>query len=76
MPCVAATRRHDLSDGQRAALEPVLPASSGRGRPPTWTKRQIIDGIRWRVRTEPLARRTRGVSALADPLLLVPPLAA
>ncbi|WP_425413672.1 IS5 family transposase [Micromonospora inyonensis] len=28
-----------------------MPASSGRGRPPKWTKRQMIDGIRWRVRT-------------------------
>jgi transposase len=45
VPSVAATRRHDLTDGQWAALEPVLPASSGKGRPPKWTKRQIIDGI-------------------------------
>jgi transposase len=51
VPSVAATRRHDLSDGQWAALESALPASSGKGRPPKWTKRQIIDGIRWRVRT-------------------------
>ncbi|WP_328466083.1 IS5 family transposase [Actinoplanes sp. NBC_00393] len=50
MPRVAAARRHDLTDAQWAALEPVLPAESGRGRPPKWTKRQIIDGIRWRVR--------------------------
>ncbi|MEU2635190.1 IS5 family transposase [Micromonospora fulviviridis] len=51
MRSVAATRRHDLSDARWAALEPALPASSGKGRPPKWTKRQIIDGIRWRVRT-------------------------
>ncbi|MET7667978.1 IS5 family transposase [Micromonospora luteifusca] len=51
MPRVAAARRHDLTDTQWARLEPVLPAESGRGRPPKWTKRQIIDGIRWRVRT-------------------------
>ena len=51
MPSVAATRRHDLSDAQWAVLEPALPAGSGIGRPPKWTKRQIIDGIRWRVRT-------------------------
>jgi len=51
VPSVAATRRHDLTDAQWAALEPALPASSGKGRPPKWTKRQIIDGIRWRVRT-------------------------
>jgi transposase len=51
VPSVAATRRHDLSDAQWAALEPALPVSSGKGRPPKWSKRQIIDGIRWRVRT-------------------------
>jgi transposase len=51
VPRVAAARRHDLTDAQWARLEPVLPAESGRGRPPKWTKRQIIDGIRWRVRT-------------------------
>jgi transposase len=51
VPRVAAARRHDLSDAQWAVVEPVLPASLGRGRPPRWTKRQIIDGIRWRVRT-------------------------
>ena len=51
MPSVAATRRHDLTDAQWAALAPALPAGSGKGRPPKWTKRQIIDGIRWRVRT-------------------------
>jgi transposase len=51
VPSVAATRRHDLTDAQWAALEAALPASSGKGRPPKWTKRQIIDGIRWRVRT-------------------------
>jgi transposase len=48
---VVAARRHDLTDAQWAVLAPVLPARSGRGRPPRWPKRQIIDGIRWRVRT-------------------------
>jgi Putative transposase of IS4/5 family (DUF4096) len=48
---VAATTRHDLTDAQRAMLAPALPAASVRGRPPRWTNRQIIDGIRWRVRT-------------------------
>jgi transposase len=51
VPSVAAARRHDLSDAQWAVLEAALPAGSGKGRPPKWTKRQIIDGIRWRVRT-------------------------
>jgi len=48
---VAAARRHDLTDAQWAVCAAALPAASGRGRPPRWTKRQILDGIRWRVRT-------------------------
>jgi transposase len=47
---VAVTRRFDLSDGQWALLESLLPAAKGPGRPPEWAKRQLIDGIRWRVR--------------------------
>ena len=50
MDTLAVTRRHDLSDAQWAALAPLLPAASGKGRPPKWTKRQLIDGIRWRIR--------------------------
>jgi transposase len=48
---VPATRRFDLTDGQWAVLEPLLPVGKKPGRPPTWSKRQLIDGIRWRVRT-------------------------
>ena len=51
MPSVAAVRRHDLTDAQWAVLQPLLPAETGRGRPRRWASRQIIDGIRWRVRT-------------------------
>ena len=51
MASVAAVRRHDLTDGQWAVCAVALPAVSGRGRPLRWTRRQIIDGIRWRVRT-------------------------
>jgi transposase len=47
---VAVTRRHDLTDGQWAVIEPLLPAGRRPGRPPTWTRRQLIDGIRWRIR--------------------------
>jgi transposase len=47
---LAVTRRFDLTDGQWAALEPLLPLSKRPGRPSKWTKRQLIDGIRWRVR--------------------------
>ena len=50
MATLAVTRRHDLTDVQWAALEPVLPARAVRGRPPKWTRRQLIDGIRWRIR--------------------------
>jgi len=46
---LAVTRRFDLSETQWAALEPLLPKPR-TGRPPKWTKRQLIDGIRWRVR--------------------------
>jgi transposase len=31
-------------------LELLLPAGDGAGRPPIWSKRQLIDGIRWRTR--------------------------
>jgi transposase len=47
---VAVTRRFDLTDGQWALLEPLLPRGARAGRPPKWSKRQLIDGIRWRVR--------------------------
>jgi transposase len=47
---LAVSGRADLTDAQWAVLEPLLPAGRKRGRPPTWTKRQLINGIRWRVR--------------------------
>lgn len=50
MASVAVTRRFDLSDAQWAKLEPLLPKGRKPGRPPKWSKRQLIDGIRWRVR--------------------------
>ena len=50
MPSVAATGRFDLTDAQWAMLQPLLPVGKKAGRPPKWTKRQLIDGIRWRVR--------------------------
>ncbi|GGS83854.1 hypothetical protein GCM10010176_029340 [Nonomuraea spiralis] len=43
--------RGDLTDAQWAMLEPLLPGAAGRGRPAIWSKRRLIDGIRWRVRT-------------------------
>ena len=50
MTSVAVTRRADLTDAQWAVLEPLLPRGKKPGRPPERTKRQLIDGIRWRVR--------------------------
>ena len=51
MATLAVTGRADLSDAQWAVLEPLLPRGKKPGRPPKWTKRQLIDGIRWRIRT-------------------------
>jgi transposase len=51
VPTIPATGRHDLADAQWAILQPLLPIGKKPGRPPTWTKRQLIDGIRWRTRT-------------------------
>jgi transposase len=47
---IPVTRRFDLTDAQWAVLEPLLPKGRKPGRPPTWSRRQLIDGIRWRVR--------------------------
>ncbi|MGW4591047.1 IS5 family transposase [Amycolatopsis thermoflava] len=50
MPSRAATGRADLTDAQWAILKPLLPVGKKPGRPPLWSKRQLLDGIRWRVR--------------------------
>ena len=50
MPALLASGRHDLGDDEWSVLEHLLPAGKKAGRPPKWTKRQLIDGIRWRVR--------------------------
>ncbi|WP_246258700.1 transposase, partial [Amycolatopsis anabasis] len=51
MASVAVAGRADLSDARWAVLQPLLPVGKKPGRPPKWTKRQLIDGIRWRIRT-------------------------
>lgn len=43
--------RGDLTDEQWATLEPLLPRGTKAGRPPVWPRRQLINGIRFRVRT-------------------------
>ena len=50
MDTIAVTTRADLTDAQWAVLEPLLPKGRKPGRPPKWSKRQLIDGIRWRTR--------------------------
>lgn len=48
--------RADLTDAQWAILEPLLPKGTKPGRPPTWSRRQLINGVRWRTRTGTRAR--------------------
>ena len=50
MDTLPVAARADLTDAQWAVLEPLLPKGKKPGRPPKWTRRQLIDGIRWRVR--------------------------
>jgi transposase len=65
---IPVTRRFDLTDAQWAALAPVLALAQPRvgrsGRPPKWSRRQLIDGIRWRVR---VGSPWRDVPALYGP---------
>jgi transposase len=42
--------RKDLTDRQWRILEPLLPRHTRPGRPPKYSRRQLLDGIRWRVR--------------------------
>ncbi|WP_308258020.1 IS5 family transposase [Pseudonocardia lacus] len=42
--------RKDLTDRQWRILEPLLPTGRRGGRRPKWTRRQLINGIRWRLR--------------------------
>ncbi|MFF9899517.1 IS5 family transposase [Streptomyces longispororuber] len=44
--------RGDLTDEQWAVLEPLLPKGTRAGRPSVWPRWQLIDGIRFRVRTD------------------------
>ena len=68
MDTIPVTRRFDLTNVQWAALEPVLasvlPGLGRTGRPPKWSKRQLIDGIRWRIR---VGSPWRDVPALYGP---------
>lgn len=50
MSTVNAAARHDLTDAQWKVLEPLLPAPPRLGRPCVWPVRQLVDGVRHRVR--------------------------
>ena len=50
MQTIPVTGRFDLTDEQWALLAPLLPAGRRPGRPCKWSRRQLIDGIRWRIR--------------------------
>ena len=68
--------RGDLTNEQWSRLEPLLPKGKKSGRPPRWSKRQLIDGIRWRTRTGgALAGHAGPLRALADGVWAVPALA-
>jgi transposase len=47
---VSAACRHDLSDALWVVMEPLLPASSRRGRPRRDRLRDLVDGVRHRTR--------------------------
>lgn len=53
--------RGDPTDEQWAVLELLLPKGKKAGRPPLWTRRQLIDGIRFRHPVMGHARRVRAV---------------
>jgi hypothetical protein len=69
----------DLSEAKWAVLELLLPDAKKPGWPPKWTKRQLVDGIRWRIRlrhrcgpglaSTPVTGVLRIVRRLAGPVL-------
>ena len=54
MASVSIGARKDLTDRQWRILErilqPLLPRGVRPGRPPKWSRRQLVDGVRWRLR--------------------------
>ncbi|MFF5782989.1 transposase [Streptomyces virginiae] len=69
--------RGDLTDAQWARLEPLLPVGGKPGRLRLWTRRQLIDGIRWRTRAgTPWRDVPERYGAVGPGLRPVPPVAA
>ena len=50
MASLSIGARKDLTERQWQILQPLLPRGKRPGRPPTYTRRQLVDGIRWRDR--------------------------
>jgi hypothetical protein len=50
LPSLSIGARKDLTDRQWRILQPLLPKGKRPGRPPKWSRRQLLDGIRWRTR--------------------------
>ena len=50
MASLSIGARKDLTDRQWRILEPLLPHGKRPGRPPKWSRRQLLNGIRWRAR--------------------------
>lgn len=50
MPTLTAETRHDLTDAQWTVLQPLLPTPSRWGRPRRYTLRDLINGVRHRIR--------------------------
>lgn len=50
MARVSIGARKDLTDRQWRVLEPLLPRPNRLGRPRKWSRRRLVDGVRWRVR--------------------------
>jgi transposase len=50
VPTLPASGRHDLRDREWSVLKPLLPKGKKPGRPPKWSRRQLVNGIRWRIR--------------------------
>lgn len=51
MDTLPASARHDLTNDQWNLLKPLLPAQQHVGRPRYWSRRALINGILFRVRT-------------------------
>jgi transposase len=50
VPRLSIGARKDLTDRQWQILEPLLPTGRRPGRRPKYSRRQLLDGVRWRLR--------------------------